>query len=377
MRVVILGAETGGGHKSVMKALSNQFKKWNIIVEEYPSFYEDLYESNRILSNFYNMSQSRSMQLGVLLNEIMVMEGEKQRERLYTLYLEALNKFFSDKCDVIISVSSLINYHIIRFFKEKRVEYSALFYVVVTDPYNPMYPGFDVVGATKYFCPTQVSKEQLMKSLIPEDKIYFFGYPVKSEFFYITHSKDLKEKLGINKDIVIMINCGMVGSFSFFDLITELVQRAKHIYFLVICGKNKVLFNLVNRNLSDTDNCKVFGYVDEMVNLYQISDICITKPGANAIFEALITETIPFVYDFEGLMYQEKGIHDYLSKIVGIDVQFADVECMNDYIINNVDVNIIKHLKEKVNLYKQPDASYEIVKMILQEYSESKNQRIL
>lgn len=377
MRVVILGAETGGGHKSVMKALSSQFKKWDIIVEEYPSFYEDLYESNRILSNFYNMSQSRSMQLGVLLNEIMVMEGEQQREKLYTLYLESLYRFFSNKCDVIISVSSLINYHIIRFFKEKRVDYSALFYIVVTDPYNPMYPGFDVVGATKYFCPTQISKKQLMKSLIPEEKIYFWGYPVKSEFFNTTHSKYLKKKLGINKDIVVMINCGMVGSFSFFELITELVQKAKHIYFLIICGKNKILFNLVNTNLNDADNCTVFSYVDKMVDLYKISDICITKPGANAIFEALITKTIPFVYDFEGLMYQEKGVHEFLSEIVDIDIRFANLECMKNYIINKVDLNIIRDLKEKVSLYKQSDASYKIVKTILQEYSESKSLSIM
>lgn len=82
MRIILLGAKTGGGHEAVMKALSNQIRKNGIEPEEYPSFYEELYESNRILSNFYNMAQRRSMQLGVLLNEIMVTEGMGQRDKL-------------------------------------------------------------------------------------------------------------------------------------------------------------------------------------------------------------------------------------------------------------------------------------------------------
>lgn len=53
MRIILLGAKTGGGHEAVMKALSNQIRKNGIEPEEYPSFYEELYESNRILSKFY------------------------------------------------------------------------------------------------------------------------------------------------------------------------------------------------------------------------------------------------------------------------------------------------------------------------------------
>ena len=175
MRIMILGAETGGGHRSVMQAISSEASGYKMDVEIYPSFYEDLYESNKILSNFYNMSQVRSMELAVMLNEIMVMEGIGQREHLYQLYLNTLEKFFETKVDIIISVSSLINYHIIRFFKEKRVNYSPNIYIVVTDPYNPMYPGFDENGADGYFCPTKTSKMQMIRAGIKEEKIFIFS----------------------------------------------------------------------------------------------------------------------------------------------------------------------------------------------------------
>lgn len=370
MRIIILGAKTGGGHEAVMKALSNQIRKNGIEPEEYPSFYENLYASNKILSNFYNMAQRRSMQLGVLLNEIMVTEGMGRRNELYELYLGALTDFFSTECDIIISVSSLINYHIIRFFGEKRVKYMPLIYVVVTDPYNPMYPGFDIVGATRYFCPTSISKQQLINANISKEKISLFGYPLRSEFFHKVNINIEKRNLRINQEVVVMINCGIAGSYSFFDLILKVVSEAKHIHFIVVCGKNKTLYRLLKSKCGFVGNCTLLSFVDEMNKLYCISDICITKPGANAIFESLVSETIPLVYDFEGLMYQERGVYEFLHGIFEEDIKFADLQNMEDFIINKLDTNYVARMKEKVRNYKQQDASYEIIRKIFNEYNE-------
>jgi UDP-N-acetylglucosamine:LPS N-acetylglucosamine transferase len=371
MRILLLGAKTGGGHEAVMKALSNEIRKRGIEPEEYPSFYEDLYESNRILSNFYNMAQRRSMQLGVLLNEIMVTEGLRQRDELYELYLEKLEKFFCQKCDIIISVSSLINYHIIRFFEEKKVGFSPRIYVVVTDPYNPMYPGFDNIGATRYFCPTFVSKQQLIDSCIPAEKISVYGYPIRREFYKKVDIDIEKNELGIIQKIVVMINCGITGSYSFFDLIIKLVFEAKHIHFIVVCGNNKTLYRLLNNKIGTEENCTILGFVEDMNRIYGISDICITKPGANTIFESLVTKTIPFVYDFEGLMYQERGVYDFLRGIFGEDIRFNDVHDMEDFLIGNLDINYVTEKKEKLFHYNQQDASYEIINEIFIEYNNS------
>lgn len=369
MRILLLGARTGGGHESVMKALSNEIRKRGIEAEEYPSFYEELYESNRILSDFYNMAQRRSMQLGILLNEIMVTEGLLKRDELYDLYLEKLEKFFCEECDIIISVSSLINYHIIRFFEEKKENFCPRIYVVVTDPYYPMYPGFDNIGATRYFCPTSISKKQLIDSCIPSERISVYGYPIRSEFYKINNIDIEKKELGIIQEIVVMINCGITGSYSFFDLIIKLVLEAKHIHFIVVCGKNKTLFRLLNNKVGTKENSTILGFVEDMNRIYGMSDICITKPGANAIFESLVTKTIPFVYDFEGLMYQERGVYDFLRGIFGEDIRFNDVQDMEEFFISKLDTNYVIEKKEKLFHYRQQDASYEIINEILVEYN--------
>ena len=78
-----------------------------------------------------------------------------------------------------------------------------------------------------------------------------------------------------------------------------------------------------------------------MNRLYCISDICITKPGANAIFESLGSGTIPLVYDFEGLMYQERGVYEFLYGIFEEDIKFADLQDMEDFIIDRLDTKYV------------------------------------
>lgn len=369
MKVLILGASTGNGHRAVMQAIYNNFCKKNISVKMFPNFYENLYESNQILSDFYNMVQARSMELGVLLNEIMITEGKNRREKLYHLFQNPLNVFFKNNpCDVVISVSSLINYHIIRFISENIADKKPRFYIVVTDPYKPLYPGFDIVGATAYFCPTNIAKLQLREAGIEDKLIHVCGYPVDSKYFYKNDISEnyIKNKYGITKDHVVMINCGVSGSLSFLNLITRLVNENPDIYFLILCGKNKTLYRIItNMFNSNQSNYKAFNFTENMNELYIISDICITKPGANTVFESIITNTLPIIYNFEGLMYQERGVFEFLKENIGINLKFADLDSLCDFINNYLSNAKFKQSKKNLENYTQSDAALEIVEQII------------
>ena len=63
MKIGIIGAMTGNGHISVLKALEKEFKDRDIEVDCYPDFYEKLMLSNKILSDFYNFLLSNSIDL--------------------------------------------------------------------------------------------------------------------------------------------------------------------------------------------------------------------------------------------------------------------------------------------------------------------------
>ena len=64
MSIGILAAQTGRGHVSVMKTLYKEFINCGVYdVKCFPSFYEDMMISNKILSDFYNFLMINSTSL--------------------------------------------------------------------------------------------------------------------------------------------------------------------------------------------------------------------------------------------------------------------------------------------------------------------------
>ena len=62
MSIGILAAQTGRGHVSVMKTLYKEFINCGVYdVKCFPSFYEDMMISNKILSDFYNFLMINSI----------------------------------------------------------------------------------------------------------------------------------------------------------------------------------------------------------------------------------------------------------------------------------------------------------------------------
>ena len=66
LKIAVLSAETGQGHTSVMEALKEELNYYeNVEIDYYPSFYEDLMISNKILSNFYNFLMVNSIEFTI------------------------------------------------------------------------------------------------------------------------------------------------------------------------------------------------------------------------------------------------------------------------------------------------------------------------
>jgi len=87
----------------------------------------------------------------------------------------------------------------------------------------------------------------------------------------------------------------------------------------IVCGKNDLLLNEANNLKIDYPSAglKVYGYVDFIYELLNISDVIITKCGASTIMEILILQKVPIVNDY--LWEQEQGNIDYIKeKLLGI-----------------------------------------------------------
>jgi processive 1,2-diacylglycerol beta-glucosyltransferase/1,2-diacylglycerol 3-beta-galactosyltransferase len=102
-------------------------------------------------------------------------------------------------------------------------------------------------------------------------------------------------------------------------ILEELLKSKPDYEIGIVCGKNEILQKGAE-NLKvkySAVNLKIYGYVDFIYELINISDVVLTKCGASTIMEILNLKKVPVVNDY--IWEQEQGNVDYLlEKKLGI-----------------------------------------------------------
>ncbi|GMQ59563.1 hypothetical protein AN1V17_39600 [Vallitalea sediminicola] len=350
------------------EAFENKLYKDCICVSD---FYESILPSNKILSDFYNFLLSSSTKLCNQYVEFNTLTRPEKNEQIYQLtkskYVE---QFHIKGLEAIVSTATSINYNIIRAMKEEGVYGHIPFYIVVTDPYDPIAPGFDSIGATKYFCANQIVKDILKNRQIPEENIIISGYPISKRFAIANKSYDNEEiykTLIIDKNKkVIVLNCGSQGNLSNLELLTRYIKSDLDANFIMLCGVNKALYKLAKLESmkSKKSNINIVPFFEHLEKLLAISDVYITKGGANSVYEALSMKVPILIEAVNGLVYQERGVVDLLNKLkVGMIIQNSN------QIISKLEIILSDDKQLRIlNEYKQiniGDGALNIVESIL------------
>lgn len=373
MSIAIVSTKTGSGHNSVMKTIEEEFKKQNYHdVYMLPTFYEDILFSNRIMSEFYNFLLMSSIELCTKFSELAntkytrpdILEDYNHR------YEKILELVKMEGLECIVSTSHSINNSIIKVLNETNLLDKIPFYIVVTDPFDPIAAGFDVPGAVKYFCATETVKEILIKAGVEISRIQVIDYPVSSRFikkYSDTEKKLVYEKMGLlfHKP-TILLNSGASGSSHYFELLKLMLDCNGDYQIIIICGKNKTMYEMAYRLKEQNKQAaiKVLGFVDNIEEILQISDIAVTKAGANTFFECLYCETPVIIDGIHGLMYQERGVIDYLRDYgVGVLLNDSrDLPELLDYLFSN---GLIEQVKTNIKNLTLKNGTSKIVHTIL------------
>lgn len=349
MKIKLLGAKTGQGHISALQAVEEEMKRRGVTPICYPSFYEEISVYNELLSNFNNLLAMKSLPLSIELNQLYILEGRQIDIKKYQLYCPYFDEVLHDDNQILVSFTPLINKYIIHYCTENHL--NSKIYIVVTDPYKPMYPGFDAVGADGYFCPSAISAAQLVKSGIEKEKIEMSGFPLRGGFLCRhTDRQIVREMYHIPDKPIILINCGAYGNPLFISLIKELAVKVPQYHYLVVCGKNNTLKLLLKKYIQSVNikNVTLFDYVESIQDLMELSVICITKAGACTIHECIASHTLPLVLGYYGLQYQERGVFDYLQEIYGLNLRFESQEKMVRY-LRETNLDAIEEERKKLH----------------------------
>jgi processive 1,2-diacylglycerol beta-glucosyltransferase len=202
----------------------------------------------------------------------------------------------SEKPDVVVS-THFVPSEIISWLKDKG-EFKGKLVTVVTDF---IAHSFWMARSSDYFTGAiQRTKADLLSRGVPEEKIKIFGIPC-DPVFSVSKGRDmLMARLGIEPGFFnVLIMSGGFGTGPMKEIISEINGMAPQIrdrmQLIAICGKNEALFQELSK-ISAGLKVKVrpFGYMNNVDEFMEVSDIIVTKPGGLTISEAL-SKTLPMI----------------------------------------------------------------------------------
>jgi len=207
-----------------------------------------------------------------------------------------------------------------------------------------MHKGTDIyVGASS------VTGNILAKKGVKRECIKEFGIPVDEKFLKPLDRNELCRKLGVAADkFTVLIMTGSFGIGPIEEIIHLLQGKAQ---LLVVCASNKALYaKLKSANFTDT---KVYGFVDNVQELMNVSDIIVTKPGGLSISEILISGIVPvFVSAIPG---QEQGNLDAMQKS-GVGIAPKHLEELVGIILDLKDNPAkLAQMKAAISKIRKPD----------------------
>ena len=115
------------------------------------------------------------------------------------------------------------------------------------------------------------------------EKGILVGSPIREEL-YLGDKEGIRKKLSFDFKPVLLVMGGSIGSVIINKCLRESLDKVLETFNVIhLCGKGNI-----DENMKKLDGYKQFEYVsDEMKDILAISDLIISRSGANSIFEFL------------------------------------------------------------------------------------------
>ena len=146
----------------------------------------------------------------------------------------------------------------------------------------------------RYFVFHEESAWQLQSKQVPNEKITVSGIPVMPEFQLKEKPSIARKKLGIDPNrFTVMVLSGGFGIGRVKDIVEQTVKTLSafpgtKFNLLVVCGKNdKVRSELQTMHFPENINPSIFGFITNIHELMDASDILISKAGGLTSSEAM------------------------------------------------------------------------------------------
>lgn len=140
-----------------------------------------------------------------------------------------------------------------------------------------------------------VCSKQEQRSLVKEgyqkDKIKPYGIPIFPNTLEQVNKKEKLKSLGLNSDYLTCV-CfagGGNGSTATLPYIKNVLKNHENKNLIIISGKNKKVYDKIKKYIAkyECENTLLYGFINNVPELLEISDFVITKPGGAQTTECL------------------------------------------------------------------------------------------
>jgi len=310
MKILIIHATAGAGHKKAAEAIYHGIKAktpYEATLADALDYSHPLFKYS--YPNFYTFVVSHMPWLWAFVFGVMDIPALQGMVRIVRRIYNAVNtqrlhKFLIHEQFDWIICTQFLSLEVSGYLK-RTGQIKSKVIGVVTD--------FDVhriwinEGVDFYAGACDYTRDKFIELGVPKERAFVTGIPTDPKFQKEWGVASIRRQLGLDERAVTTLVA--TGSFGF-GPIEELVDILKSHQLIIVCGRNKGLFERLSRRA--LPRVKVCGLVNNMDELMAASDIMVTKPGGLSIAEAL-AKSLALVF-FSAIPGQETNNVKVLQK---------------------------------------------------------------
>jgi processive 1,2-diacylglycerol beta-glucosyltransferase len=215
-----------------------------------------------------------------------------------------------------------------------------------------------------YFVAAEEQRQFMVSRGIMPEKVKVTGIPIAKKFSQEKEVLKLKEQLGLDLSLPIVL---VMGGGDGFGPVSSIMDNLSHeplpFQLVIVVGKNVSLYK---RLLTEASNLKqpikVLGFIDNIDEYMNIADVIITKPGGLTTAEAM-AKGLPLLI-VDPIPGQETRNTEFLiNKLIAIkiDGNFGMVGLLKELLNNPY---ILNNMRSKARTLGRPQAANEVVQAL-------------
>jgi len=288
MKVLLIHASFGAGHKRAAQALSEAFQRRGIVPEV-----RDLLEFlPRPMATFYsfayNFMVTKSRALWWLTYHLVNLpkspyspaKGFWQNWQFVRLKKMLHESDFTHIISTHFTTSALLT-----DWRSAGDLHSKIF-SVITD--HEAHRCWKRTGFDHYFVASDTVADQVRKCGVSPDAVTVTGIPISASF--CTAVSPESARAGLNLPIqakVVLVSCSALTTPNSARLLGELAQFDQPVRFLVSTGHDSEKEQQLKKQFQNDDRFTIFGFTNQIAEMMRASDLIVTKPGGLIVSEAL------------------------------------------------------------------------------------------